>query len=134
MAGYSDLMINLIPLPEDFSIHQLDCNQKIPPQIFESGYCSVTKTNDEISIVTDCKADFKSLKSNRDWKGFKVEGILDFSEIGIIHDITKPLKDNYISVFVISTFNTDYIFVKKESFERAIEILKMVKNINISDQ
>jgi hypothetical protein len=73
-------------------------------------------------------------KSDTDWQGFKVEGILDFSLIGIINEITKPLKDNKISVFVISTFNTDYIFVKKESFQKANEIFKMTENINIKNK
>ncbi len=74
---------------------------------------------------------WKHVIANTGWKGFKVDGILDFSLVGIINDITKPLKDSQISVFVISTFNTDYIFVKKESFDRAIEIFKSTKNIDI---
>ena len=65
------------------------------------------------------------------WKGLKVDGILDFSLVGILHDLTKPLKENGISVFVLSTFNTDYLFVKKESFEKALDIFSSEKNIRI---
>ena len=124
-------MINLIPLADDYSIYQLDFDQKIPSQILDSGFYSITRTSDEVSIVASCRIDMENLKADHGWKGFKVAGILDFSLVGIINDITKPLKDNSISVFVISTFNTDYIFVKKESFERSIEIFRSSDNICI---
>jgi hypothetical protein len=126
-------MINIIPLIDNYTIYQINDNQKIPTPILESEFYSITKTKEEISIVTNCNTNFKNLKSDKDWRGFKVEGILDFSLIGIINDITKPLKDNEISVFVISTFNTDYIFVKKESFQKANMIFKMTDNINIKN-
>lgn len=126
-------MINLIPLVGSYSIYQLNTNQNIPTQIYDSGFYSITKTADEVSIVTNSTFNFDNVKSSCDWKGFRVEGILDFSLIGIINDITKPLKDNKISVFVISTFNTDYIFIKRESFNRAIELLNLTENINVRD-
>lgn len=102
-------MITLIPLADNYTIYQIADNREIPTQILESEFYSLTKTKEEISIVTNCKINFEHLKSSKYWMGFKVDGILDFSLVGIIHDITKPLKDNEISVFVISTFNTDYI-------------------------
>jgi uncharacterized protein len=126
-------MINLIPLPDSYSIFQLNLNQKIPTHIFDSGFYSITKTNDEISVVTNSNVDLENIKLDKDWKGFKVEGTLDFSLVGIINTITKPLMDNKISVFVISTFNTDYIFVKRESFKTSIEIFKKTGTINIKD-
>jgi len=127
-------MITLIPLTDNFTIYQLNDYQEIPSEIINSGFYSLTRTGDEISIVTNCDVNFKNLKSSSDWKGFKVEGILDFTLTGVINDITKPLKDNKISVFVISTFNTDYIFVKSESFNKVIDIFRMSENINIKDQ
>jgi len=127
-------MINLIPLVDTFSIYQLTDKQEIPIEIISSGFYSITKTNYEISIVTSCNLDFKSLKSSKNWKGFKVTGILDFSLVGIINDLTNPLKDNGISVFVLSTFNTDYLFVKKEYVDRAIDIYKFTDNILIKEK
>jgi hypothetical protein len=127
-------MINLIPLTYDFTIYQLSVGHKVPYQIYRSGFCSVTKTSDEISIVTNCNVHFKDLKSSTGWKGFKVEGILDFSKVGIIHDITRVLKENNISVFVISTYNTDYIFVKNESLNKAKELFRNTENINVKDE
>jgi uncharacterized protein len=127
-------MINLVPLPDEYAIYQLTVDQKIPSEIFDSGFYSITRTVDEISIVTSGKIELENLIANTGWKGFKVDGILDFSLVGILNDITLPLKDNRISVFVISTFNTDYIFVKKESFDKAIGIFKSTKNIDVKDR
>jgi uncharacterized protein len=107
-------MITLIPLAGDFTISQLSDYSKIPPEIFNSEFYSITNTGEEISIITDCKTKFPDIKSSEGWKCFRVEGILDFSIVGIINAVTGPLKDNKISVNILSTFNTDYIFVKNE--------------------
>ncbi len=126
-------MITLIPLDDKFVIYQLADYKDIPLEIFESGFYSVTKTGEEVSIVTNCTTMFDNIKSSKGWKGFRVEGILDFSLIGIINEITAPLKDNKISVIVISTFNTDYIFVKEEFFSIAIEVFKSTGSILVKE-
>lgn len=127
-------MITLVPLDDLFTIYQVSDFKSVPSEIYNAGFFSVTSTGDEISVVTNCKTIFPELKANEGWKCFRVEGILDFSLVGIINEITRPLKDSKISVFVISTFNTDYLFVKEESFLRAIEILKMTDNIKVEAQ
>jgi uncharacterized protein len=124
-------MINLIPLTDSFTIYQVANEKEIPAEIYGSGFYSVTKTCDEISIVTSCETLFPQLKSEKGWKGFKVAGILDFSLVGIINELTKPLKENGISVFVVSTFNTDYLFVKETAFQQAIEIFSKTGTIRI---
>jgi uncharacterized protein len=124
-------MIELIPLAESFTIYQVETEKEIPAEIYGSGFYSVTKTGDEISIVTSCETLFPHLKAEKGWKGFKVAGTLDFSLIGIINELTKPLKENGISVFVLSTFNTDYLFVKETAFQQAIEIFSKTGTIRI---
>lgn len=124
-------MINLVPLTDNFIIYQVADYKDIPLEIFESGFYSVTKTEEEISVITNCQVLYEKFRYNKGWKGFRVEGILDFSLIGIINEITAPLKENKISVIVISTFNTDYIFVKEEFFKRAIEVFKSTGSIII---
>lgn len=124
-------MITLIPLNDIYSIHQFTDLLEIPKELISSEFYSVTKTEDEVSVITNCTVDINSTRSDKNWKGFKVEGILDFSLIGIINDITKPLKDNGISVFVISTYNTDYLFVKSELFDKTVEILNRTQGINV---
>ncbi len=122
-------MITLIPMNEIFAFYKLSDIRDIPCQDFEKGFLSVTVTGDEISLITNRPAKFKYLRSEGGWKGFRVAGILDFSLTGIIHDITSPLKENNIPVFVISTFDTDYLFVKASSFEEVTEIFKRTENI-----
>jgi hypothetical protein len=115
-----------------FTVYKLSDFRDIPFQDFDRGFISVTCTGDEISIITNQPVRFRFLKSEGGWKGFRVAGILDFSLTGIIHDITKPLKENSIPVFVISTFDTDYIFIKESSFEKVADIFKTTKNIHLS--
>ena len=58
------------------------------------------------------------------WRTFRIEGVLDFSLIGILSEISKVLADNKIGIFVVSTYNTDYILVKKENLQKAQQALK----------
>ena len=123
-------MITLETIDGTYSIHQFDVKNVLPPEIFESDFYSVTRTGDEISVVIKVPVKVNSQKTSAGWKGLRVAGILDFYLTGIIHDITKPLKENRIPVFVISTFNTDYIFVKEESFETTLSILKTIYQVS----
>lgn len=58
------------------------------------------------------------------WKGFRIQGILDFSLIGILSKIAEILAQNSISIFAISTYNTDYVLIKKENYQKGLNILK----------
>ncbi|WP_034450654.1 ACT domain-containing protein [Butyrivibrio sp. AE2032] len=87
-------------------------------------FCFTGRTDEEISLV--CKTcDVPSETEVRDdgWKGFRITGILDFSLIGILSKIASILAENKIGIFAVSTYNTDYIFVKEENFGRAMEAL-----------
>ena len=89
-----------------------------------TGFFFVGKTDDEISLV--CKTEDTPIKTTeRDdgWKGFRIQGILDFSLIGILSKLSGILAENNIGIFAVSTFNTDYILVKAENFERALSVL-----------
>ena len=84
----------------------------------------IGKTDEEISLV--CKTDdIPEITTERDdgWKGFRIQGILDFSLIGILSKLSGILAENNIGIFAVSTFNTDYILVKAENFERALRVL-----------
>ena len=84
----------------------------------------IGRTDEEISLV--CKTeDTPAATTERDdgWRGFHVEGVLDFSLIGILSKLSGILAENKIGIFAVSTFNTDYILVKGENFERAMTVL-----------
>ncbi len=126
-------MIALIPLSDSYAIYQVADIKAIPSEIYSADFYSVTSTGEEISVVTNCRTKFPGLKANEGWKGFRVEGVLDFSLVGIINTITSPLKEHKISVFILSTWNTDYVFVKDDSFDQAIEALKKSGLVTIKD-
>lgn len=85
----------------------------------------VAKTDEELSLV--CKSASvpeNYIECDHDWRAFRIEGQLDFSLVGILSKISAILADHKISIFAISTFNTDYILVKKHNFEKAIVCLE----------
>ena len=84
----------------------------------------VGKTDEELSLV--CRTeDVPAGTEARDdgWKGFRIEGVLDFSLIGILSKLSGILAENGIGLFAVSTYNTDYILVKAENFEKALDAL-----------
>lgn len=84
----------------------------------------IGKTDEEMSIVCLENAIPENVTDvDPGWKAFRITGILDFSLIGIISKITTILADNSIGLFVVSTYNTDYVLIKKENYERAIGVL-----------
>ena len=121
-------------LDGEYSIVKLNDNFKnrdsvINLQHYEGGFFSITYTEDEISVVIEeRKLDlFKSTeidKLNTNYVNIKVDEVLDFSLVGILYKITEILKTLKISVFVISTYNTDYIMIEKKNLERAVESLR----------
>lgn len=87
-------------------------------------FCFIGKTDQENSLVcpTD-KVPESTLEREDGWQAFRIEGVLDFSLVGILSKISSLLADQGISIFALSTFNTDYILVKKEQFKQAMRIL-----------
>jgi hypothetical protein len=84
----------------------------------------IGKTEDELSLVCDTSdVPASTLEREDGWRGFVIEGVLDFSLIGILSKISSILADNKIGIFAVSTYNTDYILVKEENFDRAMKAL-----------
>ena len=108
-----------------YAVCQINDTEKVPSWVEEKGFFSVTKTEDEISVVMLQDKISKEIKAEKDWRILKVEGTLDFSLIGILAKISSVLAKNQISIFVISTFNTDYILVKEEKIEKAMAVLNL---------
>lgn len=87
-------------------------------------FCFIGKTDEEKSLVCLTKDVPPNVTEREDgWKAFRIQGILDFSLIGILSKISGLLAKKKIGIFVISTFNTDYVLIKKENYEKAIETL-----------
>lgn len=85
----------------------------------------LARTDGEVSLVCKTTDVPENTVAREDgWRGFRIEGVLDFSLIGILSMISTILADNQIGIFAVSTYNTDYILVKDENFDRAMDVLE----------
>lgn len=106
----------------DFTICKLDSVNNLN---FNTDFYFIGRTEEEISLV--CKTEDtpnNTLERDDGWKGFRIQGTLDFSLIGILSKISSILADDGIGIFAVSTYNTDYILVKRENLVRAIDALE----------
>ena len=115
--------LSLKILPDRMAVCRFDPAAPLPDWIEETGFYSLTRTEAELTIVCPEAHLAPGTTSDVGWRCFKVRGLLDFSEIGIIFSVTRPLAENGVSVFVISTFNTDYFMVKENDLAKAVEAL-----------
>ena len=90
----------------------------------ELDFYFIGKTDEEVSLV--CKTEdtpINTVERDDGWRGFRIQGVLDFSLIGILSKLSGILAEHKIGIFAVSTYNTDYILVKEENFERALNVL-----------
>jgi hypothetical protein len=117
------MKLTLKCLNDCFTVHRLPVNSEIPPQVFSAPIYFIAKTFDEVSIVLPQSVVIDSDKAETDWQALQVVGPLDFSLTGILSNIATLLANEKISIFAISTFDTDYILVKKDALSSAINVL-----------
>ena len=110
-------------LTESLAICRLEKDAAIPEWARTGSFVSTTRTAEELSIVCPQIQVPAGMKREEGWRCIKVQGPLDFSLTGILASLTTPLAKEGISVFAISTYDTDYLLVKEENLEKAIEIL-----------
>ena len=120
-------------LKEKYSVCRLDKNSIIPNWVMNGEFFSITKTEDELSIVCsqenlphNMQHELANIQCEKDWRILKVEGPLDFSLVGILSSISSLMAKEKISIFALSTYDTDYILVKENNIDAAINVL--IKN------
>ena len=124
------MKLDLNVLPEKLAIVQFPHNEKAPKWISGNFY-SITQTAEELSIVCNQNIVPEGIKADKNWKALKVIGPLEFSLVGILANLSTILAKSNISIFTISTYDTDYILVKNIDLEKAIKALKSAgHNIN----
>ena len=113
--------VNLVlsVLSETLTIHKLSADFLIPEEILKSNYYSVSKTENELSVVCSELIEVQSVQNSKGWKCIKVKGPLDLNLTGILAGISDILAQANISIFAISTFNTDYILVRSQDLSSA---------------
>ena len=89
-----------------------------------STYCFVGKTDEENSLVCLTKdVPDNTIQREDGWRAFRIQGVLDFSLVGVLAGLSALLAENQIGIFAISTYNTDYILTKADDYSRAMEVL-----------
>ena len=110
--------MELLVLKNEFSVCQVEDYSQVD---FEREYIFTAQTTDEKSLLCRIKDIPKNvIQKEKGWRGLRIEGVLDFSLKGILYRISIILYDENIGIFVLSTYNTDYIFVKEEDLELAV--------------
>ena len=119
----TDILLTLSILPDTFAICRLDAKTKLPDWALSGSFISITRSQHELSIVCTSAQVPMGSECNRGWCCFKVEAKLDFSLTGILAALTTPLAQASISIFAVSTYDTDYLLVRQEDKQKAIQIL-----------
>ena len=115
-------MMEIKKIDHNFSVCQVEDYSLVN---FNSEYSFIGKTDEEKSLVciTD-EVPANVIQRDDGWKAFRIQGVLDFSLIGILAKIAAALADNGISIFAVSTYNTDYVLMKRENYQKALDVLK----------
>ena len=111
-------------LAERFAISRLAADAPVPDWATRGPFFSVTRTGDELSVVTELSLVPVGVHSQPGWRIFKVHGPFVLSEIGVLSALAAPLAEARIAVFVVSTFDTDYLLVASSDLEAAILALE----------
>ncbi len=116
--------LSLSILPKRLAVCRLEATAEIPAwAISGTGFYSITRTEEELSIVCLEGHVPEGIPSEKNWCAIKVMGPLDFSLTGILASLANPLADAGISIFAISTYDTDYLLVKADKLEEALALL-----------
>ncbi len=118
------MTLKLSVLDGSLAICRLEPSAEIPTWVLSQSFYTLSRTAEEISVVCPEAAVPDGITCERGWRGLKVAGPLDFSLTGVLAAIAAPLAQAKISIFALSTFDTDYVLVKTEKLELAITALE----------
>lgn len=115
--------LELSILPEKLAICHLAKNSPIPDWALEGNFFSITRTDQELSIVYPQEKIPGGVLFEENWRAFRLESVGDIYSVGIIASLAKPLAESGISLFNISTYETNYLLVEGKNLPKAKEIL-----------
>ena len=116
------IIVEIKRIHQEFSVCQVEDYSLVN---LDSEYSFIGKTDEEKSLVCiTSEVPQNVIQRDDGWKAFRIQGVLDFSLIGILAKIAAVLADNGISIFAVSTYNTDYVLIKKENYEKGLEVLR----------
>ena len=116
--------LSLSTVPGVFAVCRLDPASPVPSWATPDGFIAIVRTAEELSIVCAEQAVPAGVTCQRGWRGLKVAGPLDFALTGVLASLAGPLAEAGVSIFAISTYDTDYVFVREEQLGTAIDALR----------
>jgi len=118
-----DSSLDLYVLPERLAICRLGPEEKLPPWAGSAVLLSVTRTQAETTVVCQEENVPAGITCNKSWRCLRIEGVLDFSQTGILSSLTAPLAEEGIPIYALSTYSTDLILIKEKDLSRAVFVL-----------
>jgi hypothetical protein len=113
-----------VVLPGTFAVARMEPGAAVPPWAAEGMVSSVTRTPDELSIVCADEAVPPDVRAERGWRAIRVAGTIDFALTGILASILSPLGAAKVSIFAVSTYDTDCVLVHAYELASALEALR----------
>lgn len=117
-------MTHISLLTQRLAVCRLSPDVENPSWLHQDGFFVIARTTEELSIVCDEDCVPESIQAEKGWRILKVQGPLEFTQVGVLADIAVPLARAGVSIFAISTFDTDYVLVKDTSLAQAVSALR----------
>lgn len=111
-------------LNETFTINKLPQFAEIPSILAKGEMCFIARTDEELTIVCPDFMAPNNVQQELGWRCMRVDGVMKLAELGVLASLTQPLAEAGVSVFSVSTYNTDYLFVQEEQLVNAVHALQ----------
>jgi uncharacterized protein len=120
----SQHQLTLQLLPREIAVCRLAADAPVPQWATRGPMLSITRTADELSVVCESRYVPSRVKTEKGWRCLKLAGPFPFAMTGVLASVLQPLADAKVSIFAISTYDTDYVMVKEKAVARAIKALR----------
>ena len=106
-------------VPGEYAVHRLAPDHEIPSDVWRAHFVSVSRSADELSIITDAGIRVEAQSTVGPWLAYRIPGVIDFSVTGVMSALTAPLAEAGLGILAVSTYDTDYILVHADAGEAA---------------
>jgi hypothetical protein len=124
MRFYNIHMLTIFLLPDEMAVVKMPATAPVPQWSLASTFFSITRTPDELSIVCSDELLPPTVQAERGWRCLQVAGPLDFTLVGVLASLATPLQAANVSIFAISTYETDYLLIKASQCSQAMAALQ----------